>query len=704
LILSLVLATLLILSSSDAKTSGYKRKVTIEWKKVKGAKEYQMEWVSSETGCYSISESTKKRRVSSPDPDWKGSLPPGRYCFRIRASGNNERIGKWSGFREVEIVPKSPPELNRDKSGVLSWRTVSKAESYILTYRRADGTVLRREQVKENMVPFPREFLADKDLAKNGVEVTVQTYMEGLPPSNPKANNINSAEVRRLGKVYGVKVIDEEEEIRQIEAQKEQNKNKLNRESNREIAEYRRAKKEGIDFSVFGAGLYKAASNVDNALPGYRLGFDALERNWIGFGVSTDLSPGENAGQNTRFEGSVYLRWLDFISKNSSLSFGLGYLYQTRILEEKKFIVSGDYKFLGQGQDVISYKGAMLSLRPRIKIGDRSTLSGLIYTGFFPLTSYFNDGSGESVEGWEVGVSLEHGYRLSKYIETTLKGSIRSIQLIHGNGVETSEKLSEYDGSIGVRYHFSPEQVDRSLASTSTYRISNARGFIRFTIAPLFRQISTRQTTDTLEFDSDANGETDTAVARVGHGENSQISFLGAVDIGIRPFKFVNWGIGAKISKYGLSEDFEGNDINPYLFYVRDLFSGYGPSILAFAGANLKSDSILDRDSAIRKITQTGVSAGLRLRQGITRQTYGQVSGSVYQAMSTELDGGGKSNTNGSSWKFGGDFGYKLSNSFSAEIGYGHYSGHYSGDGLPNSSLGINFIENQIKIGIESNW
>ena len=96
--------TLFLLLSSWAFASGEK-KVHLEWEIIENAKSYDLEFtkipdLGNEPSLF----------FQSKNPEWTGSLPPGKYNLRIRARDKRRAPGEWSPA-EMVMVSLHPVKL-----------------------------------------------------------------------------------------------------------------------------------------------------------------------------------------------------------------------------------------------------------------------------------------------------------------------------------------------------------------------------------------------------------------------------------------------------------------------------------------------------------------------------------------------------------------------------------------------------------------
>lgn len=142
LLASLLCCLGLLAWSADARA----KSASVEWKKIQGAEEYEIE-VRDSSGKEAYSGRTAKSR-------WKGELGPGFYSYRIRGVDWLKRAGKWTDAKALVIMPEAPRLVEpRDGERIetvfrkapvrLRWKSGA-AESVRVTVRRGEEVVFRK--------------------------------------------------------------------------------------------------------------------------------------------------------------------------------------------------------------------------------------------------------------------------------------------------------------------------------------------------------------------------------------------------------------------------------------------------------------------------------------------------------------------------------------------------------------------------------
>jgi hypothetical protein len=108
------------------------KKVSIEWKPLKGAASYEIE-------IQRDGKSVARKKVQ--DPEWSGELPFGIFAYQIRGVDRIKRPGQWTQAMPLVVMP-APPELKSMDHGrkitqysakagnVFSWKPVEGASQY----------------------------------------------------------------------------------------------------------------------------------------------------------------------------------------------------------------------------------------------------------------------------------------------------------------------------------------------------------------------------------------------------------------------------------------------------------------------------------------------------------------------------------------------------------------------------------------------
>lgn len=126
-----------------AEESSWGKSVSIEWKPIKGAREYEL--VLEKNGVVFL-------KTQSPTPGWNGDLEAGVYTYRVRAVDRINRPGKWSATKPLAVAP--PPvetlplaahgkiTLYDSKAGpVLKWKEIPGIKKYSVEIKENGHTV-----------------------------------------------------------------------------------------------------------------------------------------------------------------------------------------------------------------------------------------------------------------------------------------------------------------------------------------------------------------------------------------------------------------------------------------------------------------------------------------------------------------------------------------------------------------------------------
>ncbi|MEZ0391864.1 MAG: hypothetical protein ACAH59_06595 [Pseudobdellovibrionaceae bacterium] len=202
--------TLFLLLSSWAFASGEK-KVHLEWEIIENAKSYDLEFtkipdLGNEPSLF----------FQSKNPEWTGSLPPGKYNLRIRARDKRRAPGEWSPAEMVMVSLHpvkllSPSDRSEIKSSEdemapvdLTWEAVPGAKEYRVEIQYADRSVQESHTVNSPKLslrlPVARTFTwtveaqVSEDLKSEKASSTFTLWGKKLRP--PTVN-----EVKTLGGV-----------------------------------------------------------------------------------------------------------------------------------------------------------------------------------------------------------------------------------------------------------------------------------------------------------------------------------------------------------------------------------------------------------------------------------------------------------------------------------------------------------------------
>jgi hypothetical protein len=128
----------LLILASFASPSAYAKKVSLEWKEIKGAKSYEIQ-------VRRAGEVVVKKSLD--DHAWSGDLGFGVFAYQIRAVDRVGRPGQWSSAKALVVAPK-PPEQEFPKNGnkvilydpkapvLLSWEAVEGASKYAVVVKQ----------------------------------------------------------------------------------------------------------------------------------------------------------------------------------------------------------------------------------------------------------------------------------------------------------------------------------------------------------------------------------------------------------------------------------------------------------------------------------------------------------------------------------------------------------------------------------------
>jgi hypothetical protein len=135
-----------------------KKKVSIEWKAIKGAVAYEIQ--------FNRGEQVLDRQMLKA-PAWSGELPFGFLSYQIRAYDRVKRPGVWSPPLALVVMPK-PPELKEPADGrkyqfygraqgvKLAWAAVDGANRYKVRLTRDKDTVVYEDLVAQTSLELPK--------------------------------------------------------------------------------------------------------------------------------------------------------------------------------------------------------------------------------------------------------------------------------------------------------------------------------------------------------------------------------------------------------------------------------------------------------------------------------------------------------------------------------------------------------------------
>lgn len=135
----------------------FAKEVHLEWKKIKGAQEYEIR-VEDQAG-------TPVATQKHEDPEWKGNLNPGFYTYQIRGYDWMKRPGKWSTPKALAVMPEQKTEAAFPKDGAkiptylktvqlpLKWKPLPGTNKYRVELRRGKDLVFQTTTDRAEVMP-----------------------------------------------------------------------------------------------------------------------------------------------------------------------------------------------------------------------------------------------------------------------------------------------------------------------------------------------------------------------------------------------------------------------------------------------------------------------------------------------------------------------------------------------------------------------
>ncbi|MBK7845460.1 MAG: hypothetical protein IPJ71_17575 [Bdellovibrionales bacterium] len=162
------LSSLLFLCSISlialAAPNTYLRTVNFGWEQVDEATQYEIR-ISRLSSP--LKKGEKSQTFVVKNPEWTGSLHPGRYTMELRSFDDRSVPGDWSDPTEFSVKFPAPPILSpadaskiatneeREHLAKLEWQMIAGAPEYTVTIESLDGSLKKIETTKANSLSLP---------------------------------------------------------------------------------------------------------------------------------------------------------------------------------------------------------------------------------------------------------------------------------------------------------------------------------------------------------------------------------------------------------------------------------------------------------------------------------------------------------------------------------------------------------------------